>query len=634
MVGAAAWAAPAVAMTVASPASAASGPIPTIAFLTVPGPVFSGQRFGDLVVSATTDGVTPVPAGTMITIVLHPQGILHPDGSVMRDYPATGTLESVTISGITAAAGLPFAAFPITALYAGRSADAFLETLGAAPAPTVAFVTVPPSVKAGESFADVAIAATTDGTTPAPVNSEIRVELGGSVTFSDGSQSKTFPASGAATSVTISGIRSAMNSPAMSAPIVAHFSTATAHAMLEVSAPAAGNVYAWGYNYSGEAGDTTAPALVKTPFRWPIGQKFTSITGAHGTFHAITTAGTIYASGYNDYGVLANGNTTSSAKKGPQGPAIKLTGETFLASRFAQANSCLDSTIFAFDADGVAHGVGNNPGGNFSIQDGSTKSTQHANKGYRPVGLEILKANPGKSIVAISDAGWWRALYLLDDGTVWNSGSNRYYAMGNKGTLDTMYLAAQTVKQDGSPLTDIVEAHAMQESSVYLDRSGQLWGAGHNQCGELPGFGDKGTKRPYAARLTNPGGKKVVKIWVNASDLQSVFAKTEDGVIYMAGNNTRGYGGIGTSDPSVNVWSKVIVPNGRTIAHIEFGGEGGLYLMTDGSVYFAGWNNTGGAGLGVSNSTEYSTMVQVPVPGRAIDIAGTYMDSYAVIVAE
>ncbi|MBO1738149.1 hypothetical protein [Leifsonia sp. TF02-11] len=501
--------------------------------------------------------------------------------------------------------------------------------------PTIEFSTFPPPAKAGEVFGDIVIAATTDGVTPVPAGALITVTLTGT-TFPGGATTETFVATGGPDSVTVSGISSAPLGENGAGTIWATYETAQTGAILRVEAtavPQSGTVYAWGYNYSGEAGDATAPTAVTTPFRWPVAEKFTTITGAHGTFHAITTKGTIFASGYNAYGVLANGNTTSSGKKGPQGPAIKLTGETFYASKFAQANSCLDSTIFAFDLNGVAHGVGNNPGGNFSIQDGSTKSTQHTNKGYRPVGLEILRANPGRSIVAISDAGWWRALYLLDDGTVWNSGSNRRRAMGNNGTLDTMYLAAQTVKQNGAPLTDIIEAHATQESSIYLDRWGSLWGAGHNQYGELPGMGPKGTITPYAAPVTNPEGKKVVKIWVNASDLQSVFAKTEDGVIYMAGNNTTGYGSIGTTKPSVNVWTRVIVPDGKTIKHIEFGGEGGLYLMTDGSVYFSGKNDTGGPGTG-TKAGNTTIMSRVPLPGPAIDVAGTYMDSYAVILAD
>lgn len=504
-----------------------------------------------------------------------------------------------------------------------------VSTPGKPETPTIEFITTPPAVRPGETFGDLVISVTSNGRTPVPAGTLIAVNVG-SLTFSDGSSHKEFEATGTIESVRISGIRSADVPGGRAVPVRAQYLTAFAHTFLNVDSVRAGAVYAWGYNVSGEVGDGRTGTRT-APSRWLGTEKYTAITGAHGTFHAITTSGTIFATGYNAYGVLADNGTASSGTKGPQGPAKTLGGRTFSASRFAQANSCLDSTIFTFDADGYANGVGNNPGGNFSIQDGSTNGSQHANNGYRPVGLEILSANPGRSIVSISDAGWWRALYLLDDGTVWNSGSNRLYAMGNNGTLDKMYLAAQTVRQDGSPLTDIVEAHATQESSVYLDRSGNLWGAGHNQYGELPGLGAKGSITRYAARLTNPEGKKVVKIWVNASDKQSVFAKTEDGVIYMAGNNTTGYGSIGTDVASVNVWSRVIVPDGKTIKHIEFGGEGGLYLMTDGSVYFAGQNDTGGPGTGVTKGNTV-IMSRVPLPGPAVDIAGTYMDSYAVIV--
>lgn len=527
LVGAAAWTAPAIVMTVASPAAAASTPAkPAIEFTKVSPAVAPGETFGDFVIMATDNGL-PVAAGTLITVIL--TSTTFPDGSTTKDFPATGTLDSVTISGLGSQSLVAGSAGIIIAAYGDVHASAFLNV--------------------------------------------------------DAVPAKQF-----------------------------------------------GNVYAWGYNASGEVGDGKTGTRT-VPSRWLGSEKFTSITGAHGTFHAITTAGTIYATGYNSKGVLANGNTTNSGTKGPQGPAITLGGGTFIASRFAQANSCLDSTIWAFDTDGQLHAVGNNPAGNFSINDGSTATTEKGYLGYVRAGTEILAANPGRTIVSVSDAGWWRAVYLLSDGTVWNAGANQRFAMGNNGKENVQYLAAQTITSDGRPLTNIVEALATQDSSVYLDRDGNLWGAGKNTYGQLPGLGAKGATATFAVRLTQPQGKRVVKIWVNASDLESVFAKTEDGVIYMAGNNTGGYGSIGSATASVNVWSEVIVPPGRTIAHIEFGGEGGLYLMTDGSVYFAGKNDTGGPGLGVTSGNT-TIMTQVPLPGPAIDIAGTYMDSYAVIVAE
>lgn len=506
-----------------------------------------------------------------------------------------------------------------------------VSTPGRPVTPTIEFLSTPPAVRSGETFGDVVISVTSNGATPVPAGTLISVSVS-PLKFSDGSEYQEFAASGTLESVRISGISSAGVAGGIAVPVVARYSTAIAHAFLNVDEVRAGGVYAWGYNYSGEVGDGRLGTRT-VPSRWLGNEKYTAITGAHGTFHAITTSGTIFATGYNAYGVLADNGTASSGTKGPQGPAKTIDGRTFVASRFGQANSCLDSTIFTFDADGRLHGVGNNPGGNFSINDGSTAGTQKGYNGYIPVGTEILARNPGKTIVSVSDAGWWRALYLLSDGTVWNAGSNQRRAMGNNGSENQQYLAAQTITASGAPLTNIVEAHATQDSSVYLDGEGNLWGAGKNTYGQLPGLGAKGAVAGVAVPLTRPEGKRVVKIWVNASDLESVFAKTEDGVIYMAGNNTTGYGSIGTNKPSVNVWTRVIVPDGKTIKHIEFGGEGGLYLMTDGTVYFAGQNDTGGPGTGVTAGNTV-TMTQVPLPGPAVDIAGTYMDSYAVIVED
>ncbi|PPF21784.1 hypothetical protein C5C18_15055 [Rathayibacter tritici] len=82
----------------ATPAAAASD-TPTIAFTNGPYTVNACGTLKDVTVKATTDGTTPVAAGTMISVTL-PEGLTWSDGATgTKSFPADGSGQ-VTLSGI------------------------------------------------------------------------------------------------------------------------------------------------------------------------------------------------------------------------------------------------------------------------------------------------------------------------------------------------------------------------------------------------------------------------------------------------------------------------------------------------------------------------------------------------------
>ncbi|MBN9632435.1 MAG: hypothetical protein J0I18_17815 [Actinobacteria bacterium] len=504
--------------------------------------------------------------------------------------------------------------------------------------PTIEFSTFPPPAKAGEVFGDIVIAATTDGVTPVPAGALITVTLTGT-TLPGGATTKTFVATGGPDSVTVSGISSAPLGENGAGTIWATYETAQIGAILRVeatAAPRAGTVYAWGYNAEGQIGDGKT-GLRTTPAVWLGTEKYTSIFGAWASFAAVTTAGTVFATGNNFCGPFANGKLDGNSRSGPVGPALvaDLSRPFTNAARVVPMQGALDTTTWIFGTDGQLYAAGENAGGQFSLKDGSTAHSADkafAKTGFTVVGTEILRANPGKTITYVSCAGWYRSLYLLSDGTVWNAGKNWYSAMGNNGTQDTQYLAAQTVKADGTPLTGIVAAIATQDASMYLDGDGVLWGADYNGQGQLPGT-KPGSVSKTAVPLTQPAGKLVKRIWGSGADISSYVAETTDGAFYVTGGNVGGSGSTGSRNATPNVWTPMIVPPGKAIADITFGNDGAVYLMTDGTVFFAGRNDTGGPGTGTTAGFT-TVMTQVPLPGPAIDIAATWYDSYAAILAD
>ncbi len=116
----AAWSVPVIAAAVALPLAAASVAA-TVEFVNGPYSVTGCGTLGDVVVRATTDGTTPVAAGTLITVTL-PSGLTWEDGSSgPRVLPANGSGQ-VTLSGIQAG---PAASNPvITASATGANASA------------------------------------------------------------------------------------------------------------------------------------------------------------------------------------------------------------------------------------------------------------------------------------------------------------------------------------------------------------------------------------------------------------------------------------------------------------------------------------------------------------------------------
>ena len=153
----AAWSVPVIAAAVALPLAAASVAA-TVEFVNGPYSVTGCGTLGDVVVRATTDGTTPVAAGTLITVTL-PTGLTWEDGSSgPRVLPANGSGQ-VTLSGIQAG---PAASNPvITASATGANASAPVSV--AAASGPFAFVSIRGTNSADGPFPGVPLGSTAVG---------------------------------------------------------------------------------------------------------------------------------------------------------------------------------------------------------------------------------------------------------------------------------------------------------------------------------------------------------------------------------------------------------------------------------------------------------------------------------------
>ncbi len=185
-----------------------------------------------------------------------------------------------------------------------------------------------------------------------------------------------------------------------------------------------GDVYLWGYNAYGQCGSnygTNQSTPVKHAGLSNIDSLVGGAGGQYGMWGAIDTSGNAYTWGYNGYGQLGHGNTTSTATATQVSPqsGVKV-AKIIIAGGGSYGNS------FFLMANGRLYGCGFNTYGN--IGDGST--TQRNS----PVLVSNLGLQANQYVVDMFAPGgaYLDAIRMAvtDNGDVWGWGQNARGAVG------------------------------------------------------------------------------------------------------------------------------------------------------------------------------------------------------------
>jgi len=104
-----------------------------------------------------------------------------------------------------------------------------------------------------------------------------------------------------------------------------------------------------------------------------------------------------------------------------------------------------------------------------------------------------------------------------------------------------------------------------------------------------------------------------------------------DGSVYALGANTSSSQGTGSSAAPGATLTPVIMPAGAVVTDVAMANDTTLFLLESGEVYFAGLNDTGGAGAGTTGAA-LSTPVRVPLAHTATKIAASWFDSYLAVL--
>ncbi len=287
-----------------------------------------------------------------------------------------------------------------------------------------------------------------------------------------------------------------------------------------------------------------------------------------GAYHTLvmTTEGTLWAWGTNDYGQLGDGTLQDNFN----GVVIALGGVKDVAAG--------DRHSLALTEDGNVFAWGYNRSGELGL--GTMLDTA------MPAKLPILK-----SVSAVA-AGRGHSL-ALSQGAVWAWGSNTY---GQVGTGYEYSPVSSAVRVEGLP--DITAIAAGDNFSLALAADGTVWAWGANSSGQLGNNSTADTSRPVKVAVLT----KVVAI---AASGAHCLALKEDGTVWSWGN---GYHGAIGSGARTNVLAPIQITSLTGVKSIAAGAGHSFAVKKDGSVWVWGTNTLGQLGTGApANISEMIT---------------------------
>ncbi len=396
----------------------------------------------------------------------------------------------------------------------------------------------------------------------------------------------------------------------MAGKTIVDISAGSGHAL---ALDSSGVMYAWGTGGDGKLGNggtasSNVPVAVTTLGTPAEGKTIVAISA--GVLHsvALDSTGTIYSWGWNVYGQLGDGTTTTRTT-----PVAVTTAGTPMAGKTITA-VLADSDAgrsFAIDSVGAVYAWGSNSSG--GIGDGTTT--------HRHLPVAVVTAGTSMEAKAVVSVSAGSGVTALDTaGVVYAWGGNTYGQLGNGLTANTSVPVATLV---GTPS---VAAAAGGDHSVTLDATGAVRAYGRNHHGQL-GSGttvDSAFPGSIATAGTPMAGKTIIDI--SSRDHHTLAVDTA-GAVYAWGRNHYGQLGddAGTSSPTPNPVAVVTAGTpmaGKTITQAAAGSYHSLALDSTGAVYGWGRGSVGERGDGTTSGSG------VPV---AVVTAGTPMEGKKIV---
>ncbi len=213
-------------------------------------------------------------------------------------------------------------------------------------------------------------------------------------------------------------------------------------------------------------------------------------------------------------------------------------------------------------------------------------------------------------------------MMVLNNGQAMVAGADSYGYSAQGAAVGAAAGAAGLVMltAPGTPITGVSSGGIGWYSSAVVTEDGRLYTAG------TAAYGGSGTF--YLAEKPLPAGKTAAKVIVRQFRMLVIMT---DGSAYALGANTSGAQGIGSTATPGATLTPVVMPVGAVVTDVTMGNDTTLFLLESGAVYFAGLNDTGGAGRRATGGA-ISTPVRVPLAHTATKIIASWYDSFIAVL--
>ena len=260
-----------------------------------------------------------------------------------------------------------------------------------------------------------------------------------------------------------------------------------------------GAVLAWGLNNEGQLGNGgTGSSDVPVNVSLPAGTKATAV--AVGALHslALTSAGAVFAWGYNADGELGDGGTTNSDVP----VEVKLPAGTKVATIAAGGYDSL-----ALTSTGAVFAWGYNADG--ELGDGGAANSAVPVRVKLPAGTKVTAITSGASLTGVGTivAGPGHSLALTSTGAVFAWGYNADGELGDGGTANS----AVPVRVKLPAGTKVTAVAAGQLHSLAVTSRGTVLAWGGNNFGQLGDGSYKGSEVPVKVGPLGPSAGLTAK---------------------------------------------------------------------------------------------------------------------------
>jgi len=351
-----------------------------------------------------------------------------------------------------------------------------------------------------------------------------------------------------------------------------------------------GSLWACGYNSYGQLGlGTTSTKYTFTQVTENINNDVERVFCFSSHTFILKTDGTLWASGWNSHGQLGLGDNTN------RNTFTKVEGMDSNVKEVV----CGSTYTFLIKNDGSLWATGGNSYGYLGLGDTTNRNT------FTKVTTNI------NNDVKQATFGGGHAFIVKTDGSLWGCGLNNVGQLGlNDATNRTTFTKVTTNINN-----DVKQVVCGDRHTVILKNDGSVWSSGRNAYGSL-GLGDTSNRTTFTQAVNN-----VKQI---SCHCYTTVIQRNDGTLWACGYNDYGQFGISDTDYKTT-FIQIAQDIGTNIREVIVGYRTTFIIMNDGTIYAAGYNYYGQLGLD-PNTERYKTFT-ITLP---LDTSPEYQDKLKV----